>query len=62
MMARKSPYYLTIDEARQAGLILSATKRIDAAYIRTTKTGKYYIDDTPPPPPPPGEDDFFVWN
>lgn len=61
-MARKTPYYMTIEEARQAGLILTATRKIEAAYIRTTKTGKFFIDDTPPAPPPPGEDDHFIWN
>jgi hypothetical protein len=59
---RKTKYYLTVDEARQAGLILTATRRIESAYIRQTKTGKWYIDDTPPPPTPLTNDDFYTWS
>jgi|GEM_PF-5489024 len=58
-MTKKSPDYDTIDEARQAGLILSATREVESAYIRENEDGTWYIDDEPPAPP--DHDDFFIW-
>lgn len=58
-MSRQTEDYATEAEARIAGLILVAGRKIEASYMRETEDGAWYIDDEPPALPE--DDEFFTW-